>query len=96
MRLPHLLKHAAAAAALAAGVFAVSNVYAAGVSDGLEASAIVAFSEPVSAPCHISLHACAKVEIRTAAGGPVAAYPTDRWIEPVSAPCHPALKRCRS
>jgi len=95
MRLQHLLKRTATAAALALCVFAISNVHAAGVSDDLAASAALAFVEPVSAPCHISLHACAKLEIR-AVRGAVATYPTDRWIEPVSAPCHPALKRCGS
>jgi hypothetical protein len=95
MRLPYLLKHTATAAALAVCVFAVSNLYAAGFSYDLAASGMVAFSEPVSAPCHISLRACAKPEFRVALGGAVVAYPTDRWIEPVSAPCHPAVKRCR-
>jgi hypothetical protein len=90
MRLPHLLKHSATAAALAVCVFAASNVHAAGFSEGL-----AVFSEPVSSPCHISLHACAKPEFRAVRGGPVVAYPTDRWIEPVSAPCQPAVKRCR-
>ena len=96
MRLQHLLKHTATAAVLAACVLGVSSVRAANFGDDLAGSAVTAFATPVSAPCHISLHACAKPELLAARGGTVVAYPTDRWIEPASAPCHPALQRCRS
>ena len=92
MSLRHFVKHTAIATVLAAGLLGVSSVRAADLADDMQ---LMAFSAPVSAPCHISQHACAKPE-RIGTKGSAAVYPTDRSFEPVSAPCHPALKACRS
>jgi hypothetical protein len=92
MSLRHFVTHTATAVAVAACLLAVSAVRAADFGDDGQ---LMAFTPPVSAPCHISLHACAKPE-RLATKGSAAVYPTDRWFEPASAPCHPALKACRS
>ena len=94
-------KYATATLAVAACVFVASGARAVESNAvQLEAAGSTAFSDPVSAPCHPALGACAKHSQRVAAatkGGPtVLAYEEDARTErdPVSAPCHPALKAC--
>ena len=92
MSLRHF-KHTATAVALAACLLAASGVRAANYSDDM---LLMTFTEPVSAPCHISLRACAKPQrVAATSSAAAVAYPVDRWFDPVSAPCHPALKACR-
>ena len=96
MSLRYIVKLGAAAVALATCLVAAPAIRAADFNDDAR---MIALSEPVSAPCHPSLHRCIKHSERYAAtpkGGTSAVYPKDQWFEPASASCHPALKACRS
>ena len=100
MSLRHLKKRTAAVA-VAACVFAASGAGAAETSaDQRGGDASASFSDPVSAPCHPALRACAPYSqrIASAAQAPVGAYRQDARVarDFEWAPCHAALNVCLS
>jgi hypothetical protein len=102
MSLRCLTKYATATLAVAACVFVASGVRAVESNDAQrEATGPTAFFDPVSAPCHPALGACAKRSQPVAEGvkGDPRALGYEQGApiidrDPVSSPCHPALKAC--
>jgi hypothetical protein len=94
----HITKCATAALAAAACVLVMSGVSAAGMNDDQPGTtAAIAYSNPVSLPCHPSLDRGACLKHAERGGGlasdamTVAQLRTDS--DPVSAPCHPSVDR---